>query len=148
MYCFLAIVVLANRSSIKALGNAFFEKGLRMVEVKRHDFAGLPKVMQELSRWGKKFIVVLDDLSFEEFEVEYKALKSILDGGLEVKPDNVLFYATSNRRNIIKEVWQDQNMSELHSRDSINEKISLADRFGIKLFLIRWIRSSISVVGK
>lgn len=55
-----------------------------MVEVKRHDFAGLPKVMQELSRWGKKFIVVLDDLSFEEFEVEYKALKSILDGGLEV----------------------------------------------------------------
>lgn len=105
-----------------------------MVEVKRHDFAGLPKVMQELSRWGKKFIVVLDDLSFEEFEVEYKALKSILDGGLEVKPDNVLFYATSNRRNIIKEVWQDQNMSELHSRDSINEKISLADRFGIKLF--------------
>ena len=111
-----------------------FEKGLRMVEVKRHDFAGLPKVMQELSRWGKKFIVVLDDLSFEEFEVEYKALKSILDGGLEVKPDNVLFYATSNRRNIIKEVWQDQNMNELHSRDSINEKISLADRFGIKLF--------------
>lgn len=119
-----------------------------MVEVKRHDFAGLPKVMQELSRWGKKFIVVLDDLSFEEFEVEYKALKSILDGGLEVKPDNVLFYATSNRRNIIKEVWQDQNMSELHSRDSINEKISLADRFGIKLFLIRWIRSSISVCWK
>ena len=73
-------------------------------------------------------------MSFEEFEVEYKALKSILDGGLEVKPDNVLFYATSNRRNIIKEVWQDQNMNELHSRDSINEKISLADRFGIKLF--------------
>lgn len=97
---------------------------------------------------GQKFIVVLDDLSFEEFEVEYKALKSILDGGLEVKPDNVLFYATSNRRNIIKEVWQDQNMNELHSRDSINEKISLADRFGIKLFLIRWIRSSISVCWK
>lgn len=135
-------------SSIKALGNAFFEQGLRMVEVKRHDFAQLPKVMQELGRWGKKFIVVLDDLSFEEFEVEYKALKSILDGGLEVKPDNVLFYATSNRRNIIKEVWQDQNMSELHSRDSINEKISLADRFGIKLFLILWIRSSISVCWK
>lgn len=121
-------------SSIKAIGNEFFEKGLRMVEVKRHDFIQLPKVMQELSGWGKKFIVVLDDLSFEEFEVEYKALKSILDGGLEVKPDNVLFYATSNRRNIVKEVWQDQNMSELHNRDSINEKISLADRFGLKLF--------------
>ena len=121
-------------SSIKAIGNKFFARGLRMVEVKRQNFAQLPKVMQELSCWGKKFIVVLDDLSFEEFEVEYKTLKSILDGGLEVKPDNVLFYATSNRRNIVKEMWQDQNMNELHSRDSINEKISLADRFGIKLF--------------
>lgn len=83
---------------------------------------------------GKKFIIVLDDLSFEEFEVEYKVLKSILDGGLEVKPKNVLFYATSNRRNIIKEVWQDQDQSELHNVDSVNEKVSMADRFGIKLY--------------
>ena len=105
-----------------------------MVQVSREHFVQLPKVMQELSKWGKKFVIVLDDLSFEEFEVEYKVLKSILDGGLEVKPDNVLFYASSNRRNIIKEVWQDQNMNELHGRDSINEKVSLSDRFGIKLF--------------
>lgn len=121
-------------SSIKAIGNHFYADGLRMVQVSRECFVQLPKVMQELSKWGKKFVVVLDDLSFEEFEVEYKVLKSILDGGLEVKPDNVLFYASSNRRNIIKEVWQDQNMNELHSRDSVNEKVSLSDRFGIKLF--------------
>ena len=121
-------------SSIKAIGNHFYEDGLRMVQVSRDHFVQLPKVMQELSKWGKKFVIVLDDLSFEEFEVEYKVLKSILDGGLEVKPDNVLFYASSNRRNIIKEVWQDQNMNELHGRDSINEKVSLSDRFGIKLF--------------
>lgn len=121
-------------SSIKAIGNHFYEDGLRMVQVSRECFTQLPKVMQALSQWGKKFVIVLDDLSFEEFEVEYKVLKSILDGGLEVKPDNVLFYASSNRRNIIKEVWQDQNMNELHSRDSVNEKVSLSDRFGIKLF--------------
>ncbi|HIU64201.1 MAG TPA: ATP-binding protein [Candidatus Avacidaminococcus intestinavium] len=121
-------------SSIKAIGNYFYEDGLRMVQVGREHFVQLPLVMSALSKWGKKFIIVLDDLSFEEFEIEYKALKSILDGGLEVKPPNVLFYASSNRRNIIKEVWQDQNMAELHSKDSINEKISLADRFGIKLF--------------
>lgn len=121
-------------SSIKALGNHFYTDGLRMVQVDRRYFAQLPKVMQVLSGFGKKFIIVLDDLSFEEFEVEYKVLKSILDGGLEIKPDNVLFCATSNRRNIVKEVMQDQNMHELHSRDNVNEKISLADRFGIKLY--------------
>jgi len=121
-------------SSIKAVGNAYYSAGLRMVQVSREYFVQLPKLMQELSKWGKKFIIVLDDLSFEEFEVEYKVLKSILDGGLEVKPQNVLFYATSNRRNIIKEVWQDQDQRELHNVDSVNEKVSMADRFGIKLY--------------
>ncbi|MEA5092805.1 hypothetical protein SDC9_36912 [bioreactor metagenome] len=121
-------------SSIKAVGNEYYADGLRMVQVSREYFVQLPKLMQALSKWGKKFIIVLDDLSFEEFEVEYKVLKSILDGGLEVKPPNVLFYATSNRRNIIKEVWQDQDQSELHNVDSVNEKVSMADRFGIKLY--------------
>jgi len=121
-------------SCVQALGNMFFSRGLRLVEVSRQYFEQLPKVMAALSKWGKYFIVVLDDLSFEEFEVEYKSLKSILEGGLEVKPANVLFYATSNRRNLVKEVWQDQDARELHNVDSINEKISLADRFGIKLY--------------
>lgn len=121
-------------SSIKAIGNAYYAEGLRMVQVSREYFTHLPKIMKDLSKWGKKFIIVLDDLSFEEFEVEYKILKSILDGGLEIRPENILFYASSNRRNIVKEVWQDQDQKELHNRDSVNEKVSMADRFGIKLY--------------
>ena len=123
-------------SSIKALVNQFFDDGLRLVEVSRQQFLQLPAVLSNLKNWGKKFILYLDDLSFEEFEVEYKQLKSVIDGGLEVKPDNVLIYATSNRRNIIKEVWADNEGDELHRTDTINEKISLADRFGLKIFFI------------
>jgi predicted AAA+ superfamily ATPase len=123
-------------SSIKALINKFFARGLRLVEVARPQFIHLPKIMGHLKNWGKKFILYLDDLSFEEFEVEYKQLKSTIDGGIEVKPDNVLIYATSNRRNIIKEVWADNEGDELHRSDTINEKVSLADRFGVKIFFI------------
>jgi predicted AAA+ superfamily ATPase len=121
-------------SSVKALINKFFDDGLRLVEIPRSQFAQLPAVMGGLKNWGKKFILYLDDLSFEEFEVEYKQLKSIIDGGIEAKPDNVLIYATSNRRNIVKEVWADNEGDELHRSDTINEKVSLADRFGVKIF--------------
>ncbi len=123
-------------SSIKALVNRFFGDGLRLVEISRSQFVHLPAIMGQLKNWGKKFILYLDDLSFEEFEVEYKQLKSVIDGGIEVKPDNVLIYATSNRRNIVKEVWADSEGDELHRTDTINEKVSLADRFGIKIFFI------------
>ena len=123
-------------SSIKALVNKYFADGLRLVEVSRMQFAYLPTIMGSLSQWGKKFILYLDDLSFEEFEVEYKQLKSTIDGGIETKPDNVLIYATSNRRNIIKEVWADNEGDELHRSDTINEKVSLSDRFGLKVFFI------------
>jgi predicted AAA+ superfamily ATPase len=121
-------------SSVKALINKFFDDGLRLVEIPRPQFAQLPSVMGSLKNWGKKFVLYLDDLSFEEFEVEYKQLKSIIDGGIEVKPGNVLIYATSNRRNIVKEVWADNEGDELHRSDTINEKVSLADRFGVKIF--------------
>lgn len=123
-------------SSIKALVNTFFADGLRLVQISRYQFMHLPAIMGALKNWGKKFILCLDDLSFEEFEVEYKQLKSILDGGLEARPDNVLIYATSNRRNIIKEVWADNEGDELHRTDTINEKVSLSDRFGLKIFFI------------
>ena len=121
-------------SSVKALVNKFFDEGLRLVEISRFQFTHLPAVMGSLKNWGKKFILYLDDLSFEEFEVEYKQLKSIIDGGVAAKPDNVLIYATSNRRNIVKEVWADNEGDELHRSDTINEKVSLADRFGVKIF--------------
>lgn len=121
-------------SSIKALTKEYAQKGLRLVEIGRKEFNYLPEIMLELSNYGCKFILVLDDLSFEGNEVEYKQLKSYIDGALEEKPENVLIYATSNRRNLINEKWSEQTGDEMHVRDSINERISLADRFGLKIF--------------
>lgn len=120
-------------TSVKALANHYYEQGLRLVEVAKKDLECLPAIMNALRPWGKKFIVFLDDLSFEEFETGYKNLKSVMDGGLEAKPDNVLIYATSNRRHLVREAWNDRDGDELHRQDSINEKISLSDRFGITL---------------
>ena len=121
-------------SSIKALTKEYAQQGLRLVEIGRKEFNYLPEIMLELSNYGCKFILVLDDLSFEGNEVEYKQLKSYIDGALEEKPENVLIYATSNRRNLINEKWSEQTGDEMHVRDSINERISLADRFGLKIF--------------
>jgi predicted AAA+ superfamily ATPase len=97
--------------------------------------------MNELSKKNKPFILFLDDISFEDTEIEYKQMKSILDGGIEAKPNNVLIYATSNRRHLVKEKWEDaptlSNIGEIHSNDSVNEKLSLSDRFGITLTFIK-----------
>jgi predicted AAA+ superfamily ATPase len=123
-------------SSVKALANTYFSRGLRLVEISKQQMCHLPKIMETLrSRAGKKFIIFLDDLSFEEFEIEYKFLKSVIEGGVEAKPDNVLIYATSNRRHLIKETWSDRNgdADEIHRFDSVHEKISLSDRFGITI---------------
>ncbi|WP_371371642.1 ATP-binding protein [Sporomusa aerivorans] len=121
-------------SSVKAVANRYFNEGLRLIEIAKSDFKQIPDIMKVLRQCGKKFILYIDDLSFEEFEAEYKVLKSLIDGGMEVRPDNVLIYATSNRRNLIKETWDDRGGNELHRQDTLNEKISLADRFGITLF--------------
>ncbi|MDF2874670.1 MAG: hypothetical protein K0R22_1353 [Sporomusa sp.] len=121
-------------SSVKAVVNRYFDQGLRIIEISKADFKQIPEIMTVLRQWGKKFILFIDDLSFEEYEAEYKILKSLIDGGVEVRPDNVLIYATSNRRNLIKETWDDREGNELHRQDTVNEKISLADRFGVTLF--------------
>lgn len=125
-------------SSVKALANEYFANGLRLVEVAKSQLTSLPKLMELLRGYRQRFIIFLDDLSFEEFEVEYKYLKSVIEGGLEAKPDNVLIYVTSNRRHLIKETWSDrsENMDELHRADTVNEKISLSDRFGIILSFV------------
>ena len=121
-------------SSIKALINEFYTDGLRLVEVDKDAFKQLPQIMGTLRRLSKKFILFLDDLSFEEFEIEYKHLKSLIDGSMEARPENVLIYATSNRRHLIKETWEDRSGSEIHTMDTLNEKVSLSDRFGITIF--------------
>lgn len=123
-------------SSVKALANSYFTRGLRLIEMTKQQMCCLPKIMEILrNRAGKRFILFLDDLSFEEFEVEYKFLKSVIEGGVEAKPDNVLIYATSNRRHLIKETWSDRSgdSDEIHRFDSVHEKISLSDRFGITI---------------
>lgn len=123
-------------SSVKAMINRYFRAGLRMVQISKDQLIDLADIMAELRAYqSKKFIIFLDDLSFEEHEFEYKSLKSAIDGGIEAAPPNVLIYATSNRRHLIKERWDDKigDGQDIHRMDTINEKISLSDRFGITI---------------
>ena len=114
-------------SSIKALLNEYYKDGLRMIEVYKHQFKDLPKIIQQLQSRNYKFILFMDDLSFEEFEIEYKYLKAVIEGGLEKKPDNILIYATSNRRHIVKQTW-----SEREDKDEVNIN-GLAKQYGLKM---------------
>ncbi len=124
-------------SSVKALINEYHTQGLRLVEITKEQIAELPDILKLLRPRGRKFIVYIDDLSFDENEIQYKYMKSLLEGGSEGKPDNVLFYATSNRRHIIQEKWSDRNtdstVADIHTADTLNEKLSLSDRFGITI---------------
>ncbi len=124
---------------IKAIVNQFYEQGLRIIEVYKHQFKYLNDIISEIKNRNYRFIIYLDDLSFEEFEIEYKYLKAIIEGSLEKKPNNVLIYATSNRRHLIKETFDDRQGLELGSREintteSMQEKMSLASRFGESIF--------------
>lgn len=123
-------------SSIKALINEYYDDGLRMIEIYKHQFKDLSTIIAQIKNRNFKFIIYMDDLSFEEFEIEYKYLKAIIEGGVETKPDNVLIYATSNRRHLIRETWGDRSDSseeELHHSDTVQEKLSLVARFGISI---------------
>ena len=95
-------------TSIKAILNRYYKDGLRMIEIYKHQFQDLNSVIAQIKDRNYKFIIYMDDLSFEESELEYKYLKAVIEGGLEIKPDNVLIYATSNRRHLVKETWEDQ----------------------------------------
>jgi uncharacterized protein len=122
-------------SVIKALLHNFRQQGLRMIEVSREDLGDLPAVMNQLRARRIRVIVFIDDLSFEEGETQYKTLKAVLEGSLEARPANVLIYATSNRRHLIREYFSDRNTGsdEVRHLDTLQEKVSLADRFGIQL---------------
>ena len=123
-------------SSIKGIINKYYDQGLRMIEVYKHQFQDLNDVIAQIKNRNYKFIIYMDDLSFEEFEIEYKYLKAIIEGGLEVKPDNVLIYATSNRRHLVREKYSDkeERRDDLHSSDTVQEKLSLVARFGVSIF--------------
>ena len=121
-------------SSVKALLNMYSAKGLKMISVSKENLVHLPDLLEKISTRGMKFIVYIDDLSFEENEVEYKTFKSVIEGSLNNKPQNTIFVVTSNRRNIVKEVWSDRrDQDDIRMRDNIQEKRSLSDRFGLTL---------------
>ena len=124
-------------TSVKALIHEYYDRGLRMIEVYKHQFQVLPQVITAIKNRNYYFVIFIDDLSFEESEVEYKFLKAVIEGGVETKPDNILLYATSNRRHIVKELWSDrkdmEHNGEIHRSDTVEEKISLSSRFGAQI---------------
>ena len=124
-------------SSVKALINEYCDSGLRMIEIYKHQFQNLSTVIAAVKSRNYRFIIYIDDLSFEENEVEYKFLKAVIEGGVESRPDNVLIYATSNRRHLIRETWKDRGDMEfendIHRSDTMEEKLSLAARFGVAI---------------
>lgn len=123
-------------SSIKAILNQYYDRGLRMIEVYKHQFQDLNDIIAQIKNRNYKFIIYMDDLSFEEFEIEYKYLKAVIEGGLERRPDNILIYATSNRRHLVRETFRDKadRDEELHTNDTVQEKLSLVARFGVTIY--------------
>lgn len=125
-------------SLVKALLNAYKDQGLRFIEVDKQDLLYLPEIVDDIREHDQRFIIYCDDLSFEAGDSLYKPLKSVLEGSIELPPDNVLFYATSNRRHLLPEQMRDNLDTQLidgevHYSDTIEEKISLSDRFGLRL---------------
>lgn len=123
-------------SCIKAIANEYYDRGLRIIEVYKHQFQDLNDVISQIKNRNYKFIIYMDDLSFEDFEIEYKYLKAVIEGGLERKPENVLIYATSNRRHLIRENYSDKEeiREDMHTSDTVQEKLSLVARFGVTIY--------------
>ena len=125
-------------SSVKALISEYYDQGLRVIEIYKHQFRDLSSVIAKIKNRNFRFIIFIDDLSFEENEVEYKFLKAVIEGGVENWPENVVIYATSNRRHLIRETWNDrtdiEHNGDIHRSDTVEEKLSLSARFGVKIF--------------
>jgi predicted AAA+ superfamily ATPase len=124
-------------TSVKSLVNEYYDRGLRIIEIYKHQFRELGAMLGAIKDHNYRFIVFIDDLSFEENEVEHKFLKAIIEGGMEARPDNALIYATSNRRHLVRETWNDRNdverSGDVHRSDTMEEKLSLASRFGVSI---------------
>lgn len=123
-------------SCIKAIANEYYDRGLRIIEIYKHQFQDLNEVITQIKNRNYRFIIYMDDLSFEDFEIEYKYLKAVIEGGLEKKPENVLIYATSNRRHLIRENFGDREeiREDMHTGDTVQEKLSLVYRFGVTIY--------------
>ena len=125
-------------TSVHALMHEYFGRGMRLVEISKPVRALMPQVLSEIKKRNYRFIIFLDDLSFEENESDYKELKAMLEGALETREDRVLIYATSNRRHLIRETWNDRRdmeyQEDIHRSDTMEEKLSLASRFGVTIY--------------
>lgn len=121
-------------SSVKALLNMFASDGLRVVELPKSAITKIPELTKQLESSPHKYILFLDDLTFERHDTEYRALKIAMEGQLQAAAGNVLVYATSNRRHLIRETWADREGGEVHINDNKQEMLSLAERFGISLY--------------
>lgn len=120
-------------STIKAILNEYYKDGLRMVEVPKDRLAEFPLLVDKIAAIPLKFIIFIDDLSFSGEDKSYAQLKAVLEGGLAARPENTLIYATSNRRHIIKETFSDREGDDMHRNDSMQESLSLSDRFGMSV---------------
>ncbi|MEE3467856.1 MAG: ATP-binding protein [Eubacterium sp.] len=127
---------------IKAILNRYYDQGLRLIEIYKHQFKELSSIIRQVKNRNYRFIIYMDDLSFEEFETDYKYLKAVIEGGMEVRPENVLIYATSNRRHLIRETWSDRketgfaahsSVDDINHNDTMQEKLSLVARFGVSI---------------
>lgn len=120
-------------STVKAILNEFYPKGLRMIEMPKESLRDFPVLVDQIAGVPMKFIIFIDDLSFSKQDDTFASLKAVLEGGLAARPENTLIYATSNRRHLIRETFSDREGDELHRSDTIQESLSLADRFGLSI---------------
>ena len=118
-------------STVKAVANALWEEGLRIIEIRKDQLRSIPKVLDELSSNPLKFVLFIDDLSFLKDDDNFNALKAVLEGSVTAKSNNVVIYATSNRRHIIKEKFSDREGDDVHRNDTMQELVSLSERFGV-----------------
>ncbi len=139
-------------SCIKGILNQYFDDGLRVIEVYKHQFKDLNEVISQVKSRNYKFIIYMDDLSFEDTETEYKYLKAVIEGGLEKKPDNILIYATSNRRHLVHENFSDKldrrENDDIHESDTVQEKLSLSARFGVTIYFGRPMKKEFDIIVK
>lgn len=120
-------------STVKAILNRFYTRGLRMIEMPKESLSDFPLLVDAIAPLPMKFIIFIDDLSFSVQNDAYASLKAVLEGGLAARPDNTLIYATSNRRHLVRETFSDRAGDEVHRGDSMQESLSLADRFGLSI---------------
>ena len=120
-------------STVKAILNEYYTRGLRMIELPKESLMDFPRLVDQIAPLPMRFILFIDDLSFSSQDDTYAALKAVLEGGLAARPANTLIYATSNRRHLVRETFSDREGDEVHKGDTIQESLSLADRFGLSI---------------